>query len=197
MYGMGNIASSSRQCDPSPGRFACIDYALASFLGQGVVVDNVAASLWDPTDPDASVVQAILLAWSQFFIAHRPILTSAASLHIVRPTSRMLEATVHLIPDTTAVERGMITIYNPSSVATMAGELIPVNLYYANFVPGDSVTISDVTPVMPPGVTVHKQNVHAPSTHIVGSDGGGLFDVMLSIALPPMSHAHFVIQATA
>ena len=109
----------------------------------------------------------------------------------------MLEATVHLIPDTTAVERGMITIYNPSSVATMAGELIPVNLYYANFIPGDSVTISDVTPVMPPGVTVHKQNVHAPSTHIVGSDGGGLFDVMLSIDLPPMSHAHFVIQATA
>ena len=70
-------------------------------------------------------------------------------------------------------------------------------IYYANFIPGDSVTISDVTPVMPPGVTVHKQNVHAPSTHIVGSDGGGLFDVMLSIALPPMSHAHFVIRATA
>jgi len=195
MYGMNDISSASRQCDPSPGRLTCIDFALASFLGQGVVVDNVAASLWDPNDADAAILQSIFSAWSQFFISHRPILTSAASLHVVRPTSRSLEATLHLIPDTTSTERGMITIYNPSSVAFSA-EVIPINLYYANYSPGNSVTITDVTPIMPPGVAFYT-NRRAPSTHIVGSDGGGLFDVLLSIDMPAMSHAHFVIQTSS
>lgn len=194
MYGMNNIASASRQCDPYPGRLACVDFALASFLGQGVVVDNVAASLWDPSDSDASILQAIFLGWSQFFISHRPILTSAASLHIIRPTSRTLEATIHLIPNNTTSERGMITIYNPST--TNAYEELPVSLYYAGFAPGDSITVTDVTPIMPSGVTVFKQQERAPTIHIVGSNGGGLFDVTVIVTLSPMSHLHLVITKT-
>ena len=114
MYGMNDIAEASRSCDPTPGRLACIDYALASFLGQGVVVDNVAPSLWSPGDADAAAIQATFANWSIFFVAHRPVLTSAASLHIARPTARALEATVHLLPDAASAgpsgERGLVSL---------------------------------------------------------------------------------------
>ena len=99
MYGVGDVAGASRQCDPSPGRLVCVDFALASFLGQGVVCDNVGASLWDPADPDAAKLAQIFSAWAAFFTTHRAILTSAASLHIVRPTARTLEARASLRKD--------------------------------------------------------------------------------------------------
>jgi hypothetical protein len=197
MYGMNNIAAASRQCDPSPGRLACVDFALASFLGQGVVVDNVAASLWDPADADAAALAALFSLWSAFFISHRAILTSAASLHIVRPTARTLEATVHLLPDPAAPERGMLTVYNPST-ATIT-DTLPLNLYYAGFAPGDRVVVTDVTPA--PGVDApmpqQRRPRRAPTSHIVGADGGGVFDISVGVDMTPASHAHFVVSAAA
>ena len=116
-------------------------------------------------------------------------LTSAASLHIVRPTARTLEATVHLLPDAAAPERGLLTIYNPSSSAV--SDALPVNLYYAGFAPGDAVTVTDVAPLTGlPGAGPRR----ATTTHTVGADGG-VFDVMVAINLPAMSHAHYVISA--
>jgi hypothetical protein len=191
MYGVGDVAGASRQCDPSPGRLVCVDYALASFLGQGVVCDNVGASLWDPADPDAAKLAQIYSAWAAFFTSHRAILTSAASLHIVRPTARTLEATVHLLPDAAAPERGLLTIYNPSSSAV--ADTLPVNLYYANFAFGDTVTVTDAAPATGlPGAGPRR----ATTTHTVGADGG-VYDVLVEVSLPPMSHAHYVISAAA
>jgi hypothetical protein len=190
MYGVNDIASASRQCDPTPGRLVCVDFALASFLGQGVVSDNVAPSLFDPSDPDAAALTKIFKAWSDFFAAHRPILTSAASLHIVRPTARALEATVHLLADPAAPERGLLTIYNPSSGA-LSDEL-PVNLYYAGYEPGSVVVVSDAAPATGLDGTPRR----AQSTHTVGADGG-LYDIVIGVALPPRSHAHYVISSAA
>ena len=194
MYGLNNLASASLSCDPSPGRLVCVDYALASFLGQGVVTDNVAPYMWSPSDPDAAALEAIFSQWAAFFTAHRPVLTSAASLHIVRPTARALEATVHLLPNATAPERALLTVYNPSSAAL--ADALPLNLYYAGFAPGDRVTVTDVTPV--PGFRGDAATpLRAPTTHVVGADGGGVFDVLVAVNMPAMSHAHLVVTVAA
>ena len=184
MYGLNDLEGASRQCDPSPGRLLCVDFALASFLGQGVIPDDVSPVLWDPSDPDAAAIRTIFSNWSSFFAAHRPVLTSAASVHIVRPSARAFEASAHLLSDATAPERALLTLYNPSSTA-VAGEEIALNLYYAGFAPGTQVTVSQVSPSSAPS---------APVKHTVGVDGG-VFDIVLPVAMEPATYALFVVAA--
>lgn len=113
------------------------------------------------------------------------MITSAASLHIVRPSARTFEATAHLLADSSAPERALLTVYNPSSSA-IADEEIALNLYYAGLAPGAQVTVSQVSPSRAPS---------APVVHTVGSDGGGVFDIVIHLALAPASYALFLVAA--
>ena len=182
MYGLGDLAQASLSCNPSPGRLVCVDFALASFLGQGVVPDVVASQLWAPNDPDAVALQYIFANWSLFFATHRAVLTSAASLHITRPTSRGYEATAHLLSDPSATERAFVSVYNPTSASL--SDTLAVSLYYAGIAPGQSVTVTAVAPGTKPA---------APTTHTVGQDGGAVYDVMIPLQLQPTSYALYVV----
>ena len=93
---------------------------------------------------------------------------------------------MHVLPDSSAQERALLTVYNPSSSA-VAGEEIALNLYYAGFAPGAQVAVSQVAPSHAPS---------APVTHTVGSDGGGVYDIVVSIAMAPTSYAIFIVTAT-
>ena len=183
MYGIGDIASDCRALDPIPGRLQCIDFALASFLGQGVVSDVVARVLWEPTDPQASQIQAIFSNWSAFFSKHRAILTSAASLHIVRPTSRSYEAIAHLLADLSAPERAFVTLYNPTSSAI--SDHVAVSLYYAGLSPGTKVAVTQLSLWNVPG---------SANLHVVGSDGGAIYDVVIPFKLGAYSYALFSVS---
>lgn len=186
MYGIGDVSSSSRGCDPTPGRFVCIDWSLASFLGQGVVPDAVAASLWSPSDPDAARIASVFANWSSFFVAHREVLTSAASLHLVRPSARSWEATAHVLADAGARERGFVTVYNPSAAAV--ADSVAVGMYYAGFAPGARVAVTPVRPGAPPG---------APTVHTVGADGAAVYDIVIAFVLPAYTYGMWTIEAAA
>jgi hypothetical protein len=182
MYGIGDIADAASACNPVPGRLACVDYGLASFLGQGVVPDAVASSLWQVGDPDAAALQAIFANWTTLFALHRPIISSAVSLHIVRPTSRSYEATAHMLSDASATERALVTVYNPSTQTV--DDTLAVSLYYAGLAPGVQVRATRLYVSGEPGEA---------STHVIGSDGGAIYDILLPLSLPAYSYGLWVI----
>jgi hypothetical protein len=184
-YGIGYVADDAKVCDPYPGRWACLNFALASFYGQGVVPTMMSATLWDPTDPDASTVEATFKNWTTFFSAHRPILTSPAVTHLVRPTTRSYEAISFFSPLPTAPERGFVAVYNPSN--TTVSDTLSVPLYLAGIRPGTVVTINHVVPGPAAPTFVRKATV--------GDDGGAIFDVSVPVSLSAYSYAFYSISA--
>lgn len=185
-YGIGNIAASSNSCGSGAARVACVDFALASFYSLGVLPTVVAASLWPPGDPDAAALQSAFGNWSAFWRAHRRILQAPGSTHISRPTMRATEAVVHVDPSPSAAERALVSLVNPTAGALPSA--VAVSLYYAGLAPGASVSIHRVFPGSAPPVLLR--------TATVGSDGGGLFDVLIDAgALAPQSYALFTITS--
>jgi hypothetical protein len=183
MYGIGFVANDAKSCEPSPGRFACLNFALASFYGQGVVPTMVSSVLWDPSDPDAPTIQATFKNWTTFFSAHRAILASPAVAHLVRPTTRSYEATAFLTAQPAAPERAFVSLYNPTN-ATVADKLA-APLYYAGIAPGTTVSVWQVTAGQAQPAFVRNATV--------GNDGGAIFDITLSISMPPLSYAFYSV----
>jgi hypothetical protein len=181
-YGIGDISEESRECGASAARLACVDFALSSFFGLGVPPTVVAPSLVPAADSDAPALLSIFKSWTDFFKAHRTILAAPASLHLGRPTSRSIEATVHLSASPTATERAFIALINPMSVTMSAA--IDTPLYYAGLAPNTDVSIWRVTAG---AATVFIRNA------TVGNDGGGLFDVHIACEMPAQSYAFFVM----
>lgn len=180
-YGIGYVADEARACDPSPGRWACLNFALASFYGQGVVPTPMSATLWDPADPDAALVAATFRNWTSFFAAHRPALTAPAVAHLARPTTRSYEATAFLL-NSDAAERAFVAAFNPSN-RTLA-DALAVPLYYAGIAPGTAVSIWAVAPGQPAALVRNAT---------VGSDGAGILEVSVPLSLGPLSYAFFSV----
>ena len=135
-------------------------------------------SSWDVDDPHAKEIEGLFRNWTALWRAHRPILTSEASLHIARPSLRALEATVHLDATRGAAEVGFLSVYNPTPAAL--SDTIAVSLYYANLAPFSHVSVSQVFPHAPPGPPVEQT---------VGANGGGVYDVMVHVTVAGMGYA--------
>ena len=132
---------------------------------------------------DAPALLALFAAWNAFYAAHRPILTSTASLHLARPTSRSVEATAHLDPSPSAAERALLSLVNPTLAARQGVLALP--LYYAGLAPGVGVSVACATG---PSAPVWVFNA------TVGGDArGGVYDVMVPYDLPPRSYAMFTV----
>ena len=136
------------------------------------------APSWDVDDPHAKEIEGLFRNWTALWRAHRPILTSEASLHIARPSLRALEATVHLDATRGAAEVGFLSVYNPTPAAL--SDTIAVSLYYANLAPFSHVSVSQVFPHAPPG---------PPVKQTVGANGGGVYDVMVHVTVAGMGYA--------
>ena len=178
-YISGQAAAECTGTNGKPPRLQCIDFALASFFGQGVVPNAMGPFLAPANDPDRAAILALFAGWNKFYAQYRGILTSPASLHLGRPTSRSLEVTAHLSPS--LPERGMVTLYNPTS-SPMAGD-VTVPLYYANFAPGALVSVAQVAPGAAP---VWVKNC------TVGAEGA-VYDIVFPYSVP--SYAVFLITA--
>lgn len=185
-YGIGDIAAESRACGASAARLACVDFALASFFTLGVPPTVVAPSLWDPADPDAVSLAGTFRNWTMFFTEHRRILTAFGSLHVGRPTSRTVEGVVHVDASVGAVERAFVSLLNPTENALPGA--IDVPLYYAGLPPGASVNVWRVWPGDTPRVLVR--------TAVVGSDGGGVYDIRIDPGdIPPQSYVLYALTS--
>ena len=181
LFDLTRVTVNNTEC---PSRLACIDFGLASYLGQGVDGVVLAASLWDVDDPEAAAIESTFKNWTGLWRAHRAILTSEASLHIARPTMRALEATAHLDATPGAAEQAFLSVYNPSADAI--SDSIAVSLYSAGLGPGTDVSVTQVFPHAPPG---------APMVQALG-ESGGLFDIVVPVTVAPNSFALFSIVAT-
>ena len=184
-YGIGNIAEGARECGAA--RLACVDFALASFYGGGVIPTVLAPALWQPADPDAALLQATFQNWTLFWAAHRRALGGWGSLHVGRPTSRQVEATAHFDASPGAEERVLVSLLNPSPAA-LAGD-VDVPLYYAGLAPGAAVSLWRVWPG-----AAQRELVRSA---VVGGDGGGVFDIRVGggLLLPPRSYAFFAVTS--
>ena len=188
MYPVNFIAGQSAECGApgTPARVACVDFALASFYAHGVIPNPMGPYLVAPGDADAAALLALFGAWNAFYAAHRPILTSVASLHLARPTSRSVEATAHVDASPGAHERALLSLFNPTPRALQGVVALP--LYYAGLAPGAGVSVASAQgPVAAPAWAFNAT---------VGVDArGGVYDVMVPYSLPPRSYAMFVVTA--
>ena len=190
-YGIGDPKNDAKQCDSYPGRLVCVDYALASFYGQGVVPNAVSSTLWDPSDPEGPAIRALYSNWTAFFALHRPVLTSPQVVHLVRPSTRRYEATAFLSPLPTATERAYVSVYNPTNSTQTASLMVP--LYYSGLPPMTAVSIWQVGPNLGRGPAGSRFVRNAT----VGADGGAIYDVSVPLDLPPVSYALYVITLPA
>jgi hypothetical protein len=214
MYGVGDLSSDSRACaasllllsssssaagekadgtvvdaaaDGDQLRLLCVDFTLAGFFANGVAPVVVAASLWDPGDPQAVQLQQIYASWAAFYARYRRILTSPLSLHLSRPTSRSLEAVVHVDADAAAPVRALLAVVNPTGVAQAATVAVP--LYYAGLAPGARVNVSTVSPANGSGTA-------APvfiRTAVVGVQGA-FTDVPVAVDVPARAYSLFILE---
>ena len=188
MYPVNALAEQSTECGApgTPQRLACADFALASFYAQGVIPNPMGASLAAPSDPDAPALLALFAAWNAFYASHRPILTSVASLHLARPTSRSVEATAHVDASPAAGERALLSLFNPAGTPRQGALALP--LYYAGLAPGAGVSVACTTSPSAPLQWAFNATVGADAR-------GGVYDVMIPFALPPKSYALFIVTA--
>lgn len=177
-YGVNSVVDAASSCDPHPGRFACLNFALASFYGQGVVATFTGDRLWDPADPDAALIQATFKNWTTFFAAHRGILSLPGVAHLARPTTRSYEATAFYNPLASASERAFVALFNPTNATVVDSLAVP--LYYAGIRFGTAVTVSLLSPTSAPVVV---------RSATVGDDGGAIYDVMVPVSMPALSFA--------
>lgn len=106
--GVNDLASSSQSCG-APGtsaRVACFDWGLASGYAYGTIPSFRSATLWPPTDPDASKLEANVKKWVDFFKANRKLFAAGNMLHIRRPDSRGYEAVAFVQPGAYSVLSG-------------------------------------------------------------------------------------------
>jgi hypothetical protein len=198
--GVNDLASSSTACGPagSAARRACFDFALASGYGLGTIPSFRSATLWHPGDPDAAALQATIAKWVNFFKTHRDLFTRGHMLHIARPDSRHVEATAYVCHNGT--ERGMLTLFNPTNGTQNVSTALP--LYYAGFKPGDKVSVarlptssnSTLLAANRGGMFQGNETSAQTDTHVVGSEGGAAYDIIVQSSLPPRSYVIFSVN---
>ena len=134
--------------------------------------------------PHTPAILALFGAWNAFYAKHRPILTSVASVHLARPTSRSVEATAHLDASPGAAERCLLSLFNPTQSALSGKVALP--LYYAGLAPGQVVSV--LSAGAPAGQPAWLLNA------TVGADPeGAIYEVMVPYALAARSYALFLV----
>ena len=98
-----------------------------------------ASRLFDPADPLAVQLQSVISKWTQFYAQFRGILTGKM-LHLRRPDSKNLEATLHIAFNAAATDGqavdvvppyiAMLSLTNPNRNTTLTQKTLTVPLYY-------------------------------------------------------------------
>mmetsp|Transcript_45851 Transcript_45851/g.108169 ORF Transcript_45851/g.108169 Transcript_45851/m.108169 type:complete len:348 (-) Transcript_45851:42-1085(-) len=182
-YGVNDLSTLSKSCGDTTARRLCFDYGLASFYANGVIPTVHAPWLWDPTDADANTLERLTALWAGKYAEWRRVFLGH-EIHLRRPDSRHIEATVHLSADNTTLPRALVALFNPTNMTLTDGVTVP--LYYAGLTPGTTVVAQPVP--MGPGFDSALHEGQAEK-HVVGGDGEGPFDVVLSVSLRPMSYS--------
>ncbi len=186
-----------------------------------------ATSLCDADDADADAILAIVSKWTAFFREYRAprpsgaggVLTAGSLIHVRRPSSRSLEAAVHVTPDDSAPVRGLAALVNPTQRALRQAVRLP--LYYSGLPPGTSVTLTDLglgqqlgqqrgqqrgqqlgrrralsQPFLPIASGCEGDGaLCANATFVLGEGAGaGFTDVVLTVELPAASYVALAIS---
>ena len=200
--GVNDLAGSSVSCGPAgtAARRACFDFGLASGYALGTIPSFRSARLWDPADPDAAALEVTITRWVSFFKEHRELFVGGHMIHIARPDSRHVEATGYV--RSSGAERGLLSLINPTNSTLNAS--FAFSLYYAGFKPGDKATVAKL-PISTANMTDAGVAVSAGAgndgpakgaPHVVGADGGGVYEIVVECVMPPMSYAIFSVGAS-
>jgi len=108
------------------------EWALAQYLGAGVAACYRGGKLYD--GPKS---KAVLMKWTQFYKAHRPVLTKQV-VHLRRPTMQDWDGFLHVHPFADS-EVGLAMLFNPTSEAIDTTITLP--LYYTGL--KDSAMITE------------------------------------------------------
>ena len=129
-----------------------------------------AARLYDPSDADAPLINAVLRRWTGLFKRFRaprpsgaPGLLVAKMIHLRRPSARALEAAVHVSADPSTPERALVALINPTRRTLSAKLAVP--LWYTGLPPGSTLHLA---PLNLSHVAAHG----APPTAARAADGG-------------------------
>ena len=79
---------------------------LASGYAMGTIPSFRSSTLWPPTDPDASKLEASIKKWIAFFKNHRLLFAAGNMLHVRRPDSRGYEAVAFVQPGSYSILSG-------------------------------------------------------------------------------------------
>lgn len=133
-------------CDEHGGRLRCLDFILGTLYILAGQPYFHTGRLFDPADPDAAALAAIITRWTAFYKTYRnprpsgaPGLLTAKMIHILRPSARALEAAVHVTSDTSEPARALIALINPTR--RRLTQQLAVPLYYTGLRPGARVSV--------------------------------------------------------
>jgi hypothetical protein len=157
---------------------AHLAYGVSAFLYQG------------DTLYDTPVAQALLLKWSAFFHAFRPLLATGDLIHVRRPSGQGLDAVLHAKNGRTVP--GLLAIFNPTDDDVVNGTL-SVPLYYT----GISTAHALVTwEPWPSDAGVEKAAPHVPPPLTVALDWRRRA-VLTGIAVPARSMTWATVEPAA
>ena len=164
---VGDLVSdlAAPACDAHGGRLRCLDFALMSLAILAGQPYLHARRLYDPADPEADALRAILLRWTAFYKQYRsprpsgaPGLLTSKMVHLRRPSARALEAAVHVTSDASSPGRALVAAINPTRHALT--ERLAVPLWYTGLAPGTKVQVHAVNTT---GLAATAEAVLTPS----------------------------------
>ena len=150
-----------------------------------------AATLWPPADPDAEQIKGTITKWTSFYRHYRAIRPSGEAgliisdlIHLRRPDSRSISSVMHVSADTSAPERALLILINPTP--RNLTDAVAAPLYYAGLTPGTHVQVSDVTPTVFSSFAGLQQRV--ATRHTVGKDAADYTSIAVDVSLRPRSY---------
>lgn len=101
-------------------------------------------------------------------------------LHIRRPDSRGYEAVGFSSPGSYTI----VSVFNPSQEAVSLNVTVP--MYYSGLAHASKVTAS---------LEAVSTASGGDTTHTIGQEGGGMYDILLPVQMPKASYAIFKIAS--
>jgi len=185
------------------------DFIMAGYYLNAVQAGIHARLLWSAPpgaaalDPDHAEIARVMKKWTTYWVHHAtprnpprntaPGLLLDKMIHLLRPTSRSLEAVLHVTADDSTPTRGLLSVVNPTNTTLAANITLP--LYYANIRPGDVVTLASlVIEGEKAAVDAHRCSIlGGDREHIVGSDGAGFTGAVAALKVQPSSYCVIVV----
>ena len=183
MIPIDDLSTMTKDCGGRQ-QIPCFDFILGTYYAMGIIPNFRTPKLYDPLDINAKALNASIAKWNSFYkkwCNPRPSgasgLLAADIVHIQRPDSRHMEAVVHVTADTSAIDRAMVALVNPTKGVLTADITVP--LYYTGIPYGTKVKVTESV-----STQTSVEFTGDVQLHSVGENGEADFtDIILTVSL--------------